>query len=112
MIAHNGFIRRRPFSSLGLLVLLFIAGLIWHWRVPLQVFPSIISAYTAKEYCSCRFVMNNPVEYCRGYVKQWLPSTIDEDPLNKRVTSTGLGRESQARWEGQRQGCRLSSPVP
>ncbi|HEX8591050.1 amidase [Pseudomonas sp.] len=112
MIARNGFIRRRPFSSLGFLVLLILAGLIWHWRVPLQVFPSIISAYTAKEYCSCRFVVNNPAEYCRGYVKQWLPSTIDEDSLNKRVTATGLGRESQARWEGQRQGCRLSSPVP
>ena len=112
MSARKGFIRRRPFSSIGLLMLLLLAGLIWHWRVPLRVFPSIISAYTAKEYCSCRFVVNNPAEYCRGYVKQWLPSTIDEDSVNKRVTSTGLGRESQARWEGQRQGCRLSSPVP
>lgn len=112
MNARKAFIRRRPFSSLGLLVLLVIAGLIWNWRVQLQVFPSIISAYTAKEYCSCRFVMNNPADYCRSYVKQWLPSTLDEDALNKRITATGLGRESEARWEGARQGCRLSSPVP
>jgi hypothetical protein len=112
MIARKAFIRRRPFSSLGIVVLLIIAGLIWNWRVQLQVFPSIISAYTAKEYCSCRFVMNNPSDYCRRYVKQWLPSTIDEDTPNKHITARGLGRESEARWEGQRQGCRLSSPVP
>lgn len=112
MNARKSFIRRRPFSSLGLLLLVIIAGLIWNWRVQLQVFPSIISAYTAKEYCSCRFVMNNPAEYCRSYVKQWLPSTIDEDALKKRITATGLGRESTAQWEGPRQGCRLSSPVP
>jgi hypothetical protein len=112
MIARKAIIRRRPFSSLALLVLLIIAGLIWNWRVQLQVFPSIISAYTAKEYCSCRFVMNSPAEYCHRYVKQWLPSTINEDALDKRITATGLGRDSEARWEGQRQGCRLSSPVP
>jgi hypothetical protein len=112
MIARKSFIRRRPFSSLVLLLLVIIAGLIWNWRVQLQVFPSIISAYTAKEYCSCRFVMNNPAEYCHSYVKQWLPSTTDEDSLNKRITATGLGRESAARWEGPRQGCRLLPPVP
>jgi hypothetical protein len=112
MIARNAFIRRRPFSSLALLVLLIIAGLTWNWRVQLQVFPSIISAYTAKEYCSCRFVMNSSADYCQSYVKQWLPSTINEDALNKRITATGLGRESAAQWEGSRQGCRLSPPVP
>lgn len=112
MNARMAFIRRRPFRSFFILVLLIIAGLIWNWRVQLQVFPSIISAYTAKEYCSCRFVMDNPADYCHGYVKQWLPSTLDEDALNKRITATGLGRESAAQWEGPRQGCRLSPPVP
>ncbi|RZI69940.1 MAG: amidase [Pseudomonas sp.] len=112
MNARMAFIRRRPFRSFFILVLLIIAGLIWDWRVQLQVFPSIISAYTAKEYCSCRFVMDNPANYCRRYVKQWLPSTLDEDALNKRITATGLGRESAAQWEGPRQGCRLSPPVP
>ena len=62
MNARKAFIRRRPFSSLGILLLLILAGLIWNWRVQVQVFPDIISAYTAKEYCSCRFVMNNPAD--------------------------------------------------
>jgi hypothetical protein len=112
MIARGSFIRRRPFSSLALLVLIVLVGAIWHWRVQLQLFPSIISAYTAKEYCSCRFVMKAPVDYCHRYVKQWLPSTINEDSLSKRITATGMGRESTAQWEGPRQGCRLSPPVP
>jgi hypothetical protein len=56
--------------------------------------------------------MNNPVDYCQGYVKQWLPSTLTESLADKRVTATGMGRESSAQWQGQRQGCRLLPPVP
>jgi hypothetical protein len=112
MSARTGFIRLRPFTSVFIVILLIVAALIGHWRVQLQVFPSIISAYTAKEYCSCRYVMNQPVDYCHGYVKQWLPSTLSEDVANKRIVATGLGRESQAVWEGPRQGCRLLPPVP
>ena len=106
------FIRRRPVSSLGILILIIMAALIWSWRVQLQIFPSIISAYTAKQYCSCRYVMNQPVNYCQGYVKQWLPSTLTEDQATRSITATGLGRESTAAWQGPRQGCRLLSPVP
>jgi hypothetical protein len=111
MTARKGFIRRRPFSSLGILILLCVLALIWVWRVQLQAFPTIISAYTAKEYCSCRYVMNNPAEYCHSYVKQWLPSTLTESPTDKRITATGMGRESSAQWQGVRQGCRLLSPA-
>ncbi len=39
-------------------------------------FPDVVSAYTAKEYCSCRYVMNNDAGYCRGYVKQWLQPAV------------------------------------
>ncbi|WP_062384001.1 hypothetical protein [Pseudomonas abietaniphila] len=112
MTASKGFIRRRPFSSVAILMLLFLLAVTWTWRVPLQAFPSIISAYTAKEYCSCRYVMNNPVDYCQGYVKQWLPSTLTESRADKRVTATGMGRESSAQWQGPRQGCRLLPPAP
>lgn len=111
MTAQKSFIRRRPFSSLGILILLVLLALIWTWRVQLQAFPTIISAYTAKEYCSCRYVMNNPVDYCQSYVKQWLPSTLTESLSNKRITTTGMGRESSAQWQGLRQGCRLVSPA-
>ncbi|WP_416738870.1 amidase [Pseudomonas sp. NFX71] len=102
------FVRRRPFSSLGLILLIALLGWIWQERVALWAFPDIISAYTAKEYCSCRYVMNNDVEYCHGYVKQWLPtSSFTDDPARKRITVSGMGRSNSAEWGGERQGCRL-----
>ena len=102
------FVRRRPFSTLGLILLIALLGWIWQERVALWAFPDIISAYTAKEYCSCRYVMNNDVEYCHGYVKQWLPtSSFTDDPSRKRITVSGMGRSNSAEWVGERQGCRL-----
>ncbi|WP_223444399.1 MULTISPECIES: amidase [Pseudomonas] len=104
----SGFIRRRPVSSLLLTLLIALLGWVWHERVALLAFPDIISAYTAKEYCSCRYVMNNDAEYCHGYVKQWLPASgFIDDPAGKRVTVSGMGRSNSAVWIGERQGCRL-----
>ena len=105
-------IRRRPFTSLFLLLLLALLGWIWHERVNLQAFPDIIAAYTAKEYCSCRYVANNPAEYCRGYVKQYVPtSSFVDDAAHKQVSVSGLGRSNTAAWLSQRQGCQLL-PTP
>lgn len=102
------FVRRRPFSSLGLILLIALLGWIWHERVALWAFPEIISTYTAKEYCSCRYVMINDADYCRGYVQQWLPiSGFTDDTASKRITVSGLGRSNSATWLGERQGCRL-----
>jgi hypothetical protein len=101
------FIRRRPLVSLLLLASATLAVLAWQHRVALRAFPGIISAYTAKEYCSCRYVMNNSEAYCRGYVRQYLPSPLTDDALHKVVTASGLGRSSIAAWLGPRQGCRL-----
>ena len=102
-------IRRRPFISILLLLLLALAGWVWHERVNLQAFPDIIAAYTAKEYCSCRYVANNPADYCRGYVKQYVPiSALSDNPERSEVTASGLGRTHTARWFGDRQGCRLN----
>ncbi|GFM68931.1 MULTISPECIES: hypothetical protein [Pseudomonas] len=112
MSARRMFILRRPFSSLLLLALLMISVLAWQYRVALQAFPTIISAYTAKEYCSCRYVMNNPADYCRSYVKQYIPATLTDDSLNKSVSASGLGRSSVAAWQGTRQGCRLLPDAP
>ena len=110
MSGRKGFIRRRPFSSL-LLVMLVAAGIVvWQYRIALGAFPGIISAYTAKEYCSCRYVMLNSADYCRSYVKQYVPSSLLDDPANKRVSADGLGRSSVAAWQGERQGCRLLPP--
>lgn len=101
------FIRRRPVISLLLLASATLAVLAWQHRVALRAFPGIISAYTAKEYCSCRYVMNLSETYCRGYVRQYLPSAVTDDALKKVVTASGLGRSSTATWLGPRQGCRL-----
>ena len=95
---------------LTLMSVFFIALLGWVWleRVALGAFPDIISAYTAKEYCSCRYVMQQPADYCRGYVKQSVPvSEFHEAAEAKRITVAGLGRSNSARWMGERQGCRL-----
>ena len=112
MMTRRHFIRRRPFSSLLLLILFAVAVLVWQNRVALHAFPGIISAYTAKEYCSCRYVVLNSADYCRVYVRQYVPSTLTDDASNKRVTASGLGRSSVAAWQGERQGCRLLPPAP
>ena len=65
-------IRRHPLRLALALIAVVLATLAWHNRAHLQAFPDIIGAYSAKEYCSCRYVMDNPAPYCAGYVKQWL----------------------------------------
>ena len=109
-------IRRRPFATLALLIVLLLVGLGWQNRTHLQAFPGIIGAYSAKEYCSCRYVMGSPAEYCAAYVEQYLPlSGFFDDPANKRVTARGLGSSQSAQWLGPRQGCQLlpqALPLP
>ena len=106
-MSKRAFILRRPFTRLLLLSVAGLAVAAWQHRSALHAFPSIISAYTAKEYCSCRYVMNNSEAYCRAYVKQYVSSTLTDDPVRKVVGATGLGRSASASWLGPRQGCRL-----
>lgn len=98
---------RRGMTWLALLTLLALALLAWRERVHLAAFPGIVGGFTAKEYCSCRYVMRMPENYCRGYVQQWLPATLADDPLARRVSATGLGVTRSAAWLGEREGCRL-----
>jgi hypothetical protein len=112
MSPGSGVLRLRPLSRVLIIIAVALAALIWQYRIQLQAFPDIISAYTAKEYCSCRYVMNNPAEYCRAYVKQWLPSDVQDDESNRTVSANGLGRTHSAAWIGARQGCRLLPPKP
>lgn len=101
-------IRRRPLRTLLLVLVLLVLWLGWQNRAHLQAFPDIISAYTAKEYCSCRYVMDNSAAYCEGYVSQYVPvSQLLDDQSRKRVTASGLGRSNSAVWLGPRQGCQL-----
>lgn len=107
MNGRNGFIRRHPLITLLMLGMAALVVWLWQQRVALQAFPDIISAYTAKEYCSCRYVTGNPAEYCRGYVKQYVPGTLSDDEATRTVTASGMGRSNRAMWLGERQGCRL-----
>jgi hypothetical protein len=101
-------IRRHPLLSLLALVLLALAALAWPNRVHLQAFPGIIGGYTAKEYCSCRYVANYPAAYCETFVKQYVPvSDFYDDPANKRVTARGLGSTQSAQWLSVREGCQF-----
>lgn len=107
MSRPKNLIRRHPLLSLMVLGFAVLAIWIWQHRVALEAFPDIISAYTAKEYCSCRYVTGNPAEYCRRYVKQYVPSTLLDNEATRTVTASGLGRSNRAMWLGERQGCRL-----
>ncbi|MEH6350564.1 amidase [Pseudomonas sp. 3JA] len=100
--------KRKILLTLLSVLLIVLLGWVWLERVALRAFPDIISAYTAKEYCSCRYVMEQPADYCRGYVKQAVPiSDFLETAEAKRITVSGLGRSHSARWMGARMGCRL-----
>ena len=59
-------IARRPVLSLFVLALILLAATAWQNRQHLAAFPGIISAYTAKEYSSCRYVMGNPAFLARS----------------------------------------------
>ena len=102
-------IRRRPFLSLLLLLLVGLLALAWHNRVHLAAFPGIVGAYSAKEYCSCRYVSGSPADYCAGYVKQYVPlGELLDDAAHKRVTASALGQTRTAVWLDPRSGCRLT----
>ncbi|MNF51745.1 hypothetical protein D3C84_330690 [compost metagenome] len=104
----RGFVRRRPWLTLMWVAMVVLLGWGWQQRVALWAFPDIISAYTAKEYCSCRYVAHQPADYCLGYVKQYVPiNGFIDDTEHKRVTASGMGRSNTAAWLGARQGCRL-----
>lgn len=101
-------IRRHPLLSVLVLLLLVLLAWAWANRQHLAAFPDIIGAYTAKEYCSCRYVSGNPAAYCEGYVAQYVPiGSLLDDAAGKRVTASGLGRSHSAAWLGARQGCQL-----
>lgn len=99
---------RRPWRKLLLIIMVLLGVWVWQNREHLQAFPGIVGAYTAKEYCSCRYVMNNPADYCVSYAKQYVPlSGFFDDAANKRVTAKALGSTQSAQWLSTRQGCEL-----
>ena len=69
----------------------------------------LATAYTAKELCSCVFVMEMPVEYCREWTRASPAVTkfkIDEQ--RKTVETTALLEwGTRARFDSEKFGCVL-----
>lgn len=69
----------------------------------------LITAYTAKEMCSCLFVMGHTEEYCRVWTRQ-SPSIyslkVDRDAQVVESTAAMLW-SARAHFQGERFGCIL-----
>ena len=71
-------------------------------------FPKVVSAFYAKEVCSCLFVVGQSEEYCHNYGKQIIPIWTKEiDKKNKKVKAWGLWESTQASFISLRHGCQI-----
>lgn len=86
-------------KALALLSILLISGC---------KFPKVVSAFYAKEVCSCLFVVGQSEDYCHEYGKQIIPIwTKDIDRENKKVKAWGLWESTEARFISLRTGCQI-----
>jgi len=92
----------------GLPVLGVLGWVAVNWA-PLSSFPSMPSAYEAKEMCSCLFVEGRDQEFCDRFVFQdVVPSQGREVDLEgRRVTARALWRTHSARWVSAEYGCAI-----
>ncbi|MBK25483.1 MAG: hypothetical protein CME70_15920 [Halobacteriovorax sp.] len=71
-------------------------------------FPKVVSAFYAKEVCSCLFVEKQKEEYCHEYGKQIIPIWTKEiDYKNKSVKAFGLWKSTEASFISLRSGCQI-----
>ncbi|MCB1145345.1 MAG: hypothetical protein KDK41_07150 [Leptospiraceae bacterium] len=85
--------------------ILLAAFTVINWK-HIQAFPSIISAYYAKEFCSCYFITGQSEEFCHDYTRQYVPiSDFSLDKEKKSVTVSGLGRTTTASFHSAMTGC-------
>ena len=102
---------KRILITVFLLILVFTLTWVVANRKHVFSFSSIISSYYAKEYCSCRFVVQREPQECHNNVRSWLgTSSFAEDENQKIITVSGLVKTNQARYIRQRHGCRLINP--
>lgn len=92
---------------LGVFILIVLLVLIVPWR-NVRAFPYIISAFYSKEFCSCYFIVREDETFCHHYARQWVPiSNFELDKEIKKVTVTGLGKTTSARFTNSKFGCVL-----
>ncbi len=101
-------------KKLSVIVVLVVCTLASIWSVVnwkyIESFPKIISAYYAKEFCSCYYVMEQDIEYCHNYTRQYVPiSAFQLKQKEKRVIVSGLGHRTSALFTGSRHGCVLEN---
>lgn len=71
-------------------------------------FPKVVSAFYAKEVCSCLFVVGQSEDYCHEYGKQIIPIWTKEiDTKNKKVKAWGLWESTEASFISLRHGCQI-----
>ena len=67
----------------------------------------LVTAYTAKDFCSCMFVMGRDEAYCRAWTKaNPQVARIEVDLQHKLVRTSALSLwAGSARWKNEREGC-------
>ncbi len=99
--------KKNILSTILILILLLAIWIQWNWK-HVEAFPSIISSFYSKEYCSCFYVMKQSEEQCHNFARQWVPiSEFKSDTEKKEVIVTGLGRTNKAVYLNEKQGCVL-----
>lgn len=100
---------KRLFQALGLVLLALVIFLLVNFKHT-AAFPSIISSFYSKEFCSCYFVTEGTVDQCHNFARQWVPiQSFELDKEKRTVTVKGLFVTTTARYTGDRYGCVLDS---
>jgi len=101
--------KKNILRALLLFAVLIILWIQWNWK-HLEAFPSIISSFYSKEFCSCYYVMKQSEEQCHNFARQWVPiSQFGNDIEKKEVTVSGLGRTNKSIFLNEKQGCVLKN---
>lgn len=98
-------ILKRLGQAMGLILLLIGAYLAINYKHT-AAFPRIISAFYAKEFCSCFFVTEGDEKQCHNFARQWVPTqSFVLDQEKRTVTVKGLYVTTTARFTGDKYGC-------
>jgi CubicO group peptidase (beta-lactamase class C family) len=78
---------------------------------PIASFPHLVRAYTAKEYCSCRFVIGRSDKICRddlnAIVKIYPEIKVQGDTVTTSILGGLFGQKAIAHYRGKKLGCTL-----
>lgn len=68
----------------------------------------LLTRFIAKEYCSCRFVIQQSAKVCKDETKATsLLFKVHEDPDKKTIRVTNLAEKAEAQFLNERHGCQL-----